>query len=144
MALATHCVTDSPELCPASCSPAGCGWARQSRGSPSSPRTGTRWTAALDISKHKNTVFGWGAESITDNGWICKQVWPNALKIRTEKTVIWFVNITDWCTFVQTGLCELVQDGEKWKHSRKVNMSLSEAQSALDGGQGTVSVSLFD
>lgn len=44
----THCVTGSPGLCRASCSPARCGWARRSRGSPSSPRTGTPLTSALD------------------------------------------------------------------------------------------------
>lgn len=62
---ATHCVTDSPGPCPASCSPAECGLAHQSPGSPSSPRTGTRLTAALDITcvYTKRTIFVRPSES---------------------------------------------------------------------------------
>lgn len=57
-AAATHCVTGSPGPCPASCSPAECGWARRSPGSPSNPRTGTRLTAALDVTNVNTFLSG--------------------------------------------------------------------------------------
>lgn len=151
-AAATHCVTDSPGPCPASCSPAECGWARQSHGSPSSPRMGTRLTAALDVVNIQFLSDLLKAPHIKIVWIFCKQqqyILAKHSKNKNRKnyhTAIWSVNATAWCRFVQTGICELLQNEVEWKHCQKsqhVPSRSTKITGRRPGGQ-CLSVSLIN